>query len=198
MPQFSNVSLIDAIYEKDLERIDKLLAKPVNPNVTDELGFTALMISALAGNLTIVKKLVDAGANVNTQSHDASKMTAIFAAVSTGHADIAAYLIFKGAKVNNNLLVPLAASQGQTEVVRVLIAAGAPFDIKVDWEADFMTVSKMTAQQIAEEAGYDDIVEILKEATRNKPEPSILKKIFSAIMLPGHKSVKKPPKPKAP
>lgn len=62
----------------------------------NENGHTPLMEAASAGDVECVRILLDAGANVNTHSHE-FKETALTLAAYKGHAECVAYLLSRGA-----------------------------------------------------------------------------------------------------
>ncbi|KAK3304799.1 ankyrin repeat-containing domain protein [Chaetomium strumarium] len=94
--------------------------------------------AANSGSLEVVKLLLEeAGTNIDTAVNN---QTALITATQDEFAtsrDIARYLIEKGADVNtasegSNTALSLAAENGSTELVRLLIAAGAKVNVIVD------------------------------------------------------------------
>jgi ankyrin repeat protein len=93
-----------------------LLEKGANPKLTDERGYTALHYAALeASRVEIVKTLISHGANPNARTTKDSPRNS-YSGVS-----------FKGATP-----VFLAASVGNFEALRALVAGGADLFIKTD------------------------------------------------------------------
>jgi len=144
--------LIAARQQGKADVIRMLLAKGADPKDKDEMGGTALMLAAEAGDLEVVKLLVEKGVEINAEAHpgfgaprfgnlmpDFVKAhsgeppggpTALALAVAADNADVVRFLLEHGAKVNvrtlggfNPLLV--SARHKQTAIVRMLLAAGA-------------------------------------------------------------------------
>lgn len=87
-----------------------------------------LISAAEAGNLSAVRDLVEAGADLDAR--DDRGRTAVMAATHSNHPDIVEYLIAKGADLNirdersdNPLLY--AGAEGLLEIVKLCIVAGA-------------------------------------------------------------------------
>ena len=76
--------LISAIRGENTECVKELLEAGVDVNVTDG-GDTALLVACQSGNEAIVKLLIEFGADVNAENSDG--MTALYLAVSLGHAE---------------------------------------------------------------------------------------------------------------
>jgi len=72
----------------DLEQVEKLLAEGIDPNQTDDEGYSALQAAAENDNLTVVKLLVSKGANVAYQG----EYTALQLAEMAEHSEVIAYL----------------------------------------------------------------------------------------------------------
>ena len=131
----------------------------------------ALFQSVESGDYAEVKRLVEAGANVNAQDRDG--YTALMQASGRGHTEIAKLLIEAGADVNaHDIYVPSrggvdyelppstplmwASLGGHTEIVKLLIEAGA--------DVNTTDNGGHTALWFASIEGYADIVRLLKEA----------------------------------
>lgn len=89
---------------------------------------TDLINASESGNLGEVKRLVEAGAELNAQ--DSRGRTAVMAATHGNHPSVVEYLLAMGADVNlrdevsdNPLLY--AGAEGLLEIVRLALAAGA-------------------------------------------------------------------------
>ena len=98
----------------------------INVKVPTLRGETPLMLAAIKGNMPLAQKLVDMGAPVDADFG----WTALHYAASTGQAEMAKWLIEKGAKVNARTdrgVTPLymAARTISASTVNVLLAAGA-------------------------------------------------------------------------
>ncbi|MCR4529707.1 ankyrin repeat domain-containing protein [Acinetobacter venetianus] len=72
----------------DLEQVEKLLAEGINPNQTDDEGYSALQAAAENDNLAVVKLLVSKGANIAYKS----EYTALQLAEMAENHDVVVYL----------------------------------------------------------------------------------------------------------
>lgn len=88
----NDVQLIEAIHDENLEAVEGLLAAEANPDYQDG---AALVLAADKGNLAIVDRLIDAGADVNLDWND--RRTAIAAAAEAGFLDVVESLLDSGA-----------------------------------------------------------------------------------------------------
>ncbi|GEM_PF-594365 len=88
-------------------------------------GTTVLMAAALQGHLAMVQLLLEKGADV--QAKDMNGATASDHAATKGHAEIVQLL--KGESVPNNRIIS-AASNGNTDLVQILLTAGANVNTK--------------------------------------------------------------------
>ena len=91
-----------------------------------------LIIAAGRGDPAALRRLLDAGANVNER--DARGRNAVLAATQGGHVEAARLLISRGADVNaqddiRDSAFLLAGASGHAEIVRLALAAGA--DLKL-------------------------------------------------------------------
>jgi uncharacterized protein len=165
--------------------IERLLGAGARANVAHSSGETALMGAARTGNAAAVGLLLSSGAEVGAAERNRSQ-TALMWAAAQGHTDIVRRLIAAGAdlrarsKVRPQLVnstgnadytgvmevetggfTPLlfAARSGHVDVVRALIAAGAPVD---DAAAD-----GTSALVIASHSGHAQAALALLEAGAN-------------------------------
>ena len=89
-------SLLTQAVKRDLpEAVDYLMAHRARLNPRNKHGETAVSIAAYTGKLAYVKKLVEAGAEVNYYG-----WPPLAYAAYNGHLDIVDYLIKRGAEVN--------------------------------------------------------------------------------------------------
>jgi ankyrin repeat protein len=121
--------------------------------------------AAKKGELDNVSILIKNGADVNFQDKDG--VTALHMASFYGHAAVALRLLHEKADPNlarTDGFTPLhfACLKGNETIVRTLIANGAQLDLK--------TTSGKTAEGIAEEKKYNNIVQILKNPKDTKKE----------------------------
>ena len=101
----------------------------------DEDGCLPLHSACDSGALDVVKMLVEAGAEVRAKSDDGE--TSFTMAAAHGHTETVCYLLgLPDVDVNHGNFNALqcAAMNGHTEVVRVLIDAGADIDIKDNYD----------------------------------------------------------------
>lgn len=88
----------------------------------------ALVAAAEAGDVAALRRLLDAGAPVDTR--DARRRTALLAATHANHVDAARLLIERGADVNAKDDIQdspflYAGARGRLEILRLTLAAGA-------------------------------------------------------------------------
>ncbi|KAG2498599.1 hypothetical protein HYH03_003350 [Edaphochlamys debaryana] len=119
------------------DRALELLAADPLPHLeaTNEDGATPLIMSAIHGNVEVVRALLAAGARTEPAGKDGA--TPLIAAAYSGHAQVARALLAAGARIEaarQDGATPLiiAAFLGHTEVVEVLLAAGARADDVAD------------------------------------------------------------------
>ena len=116
-----NTLLIQAMRSDVPELIDYLLQRRARVNTRNRNGETALSIAAYTGNLPQVKRLVEAGAEVNFYG-----WTPLAYAAYNGHLEIVDYLLKHGAEVNaktqnGSTALFFAARFGHLEVVKLLL-----------------------------------------------------------------------------
>lgn len=116
----------------DMKEVTELLAKGANPNALDSMGRTALMTSAIAGNIEMARLLLERGADVNTPN--AQGGTALVGAIANNRPEIFHLLLAKGAAVNSasSSGSPLifACVFGRTDFAKVLLEKGAQVQVK--------------------------------------------------------------------
>ena len=121
-----SVQLLTSIRTGDAPSTEQLLSSGVDVNTRDESGATALMYAAAFGSEPAMRLLLNSGASVNAPDH--SGATALMWA--THDATKVRVLLDRQADVNAvraDGTTPLlsAALRGATDVMRMLIAAGA-------------------------------------------------------------------------
>lgn len=93
----TGAALIDAVNRGDAETLEKLLAKGVPADATNDLmGRTPLIVAAMSGHVPLVRILLARGANVNAT--DMEGWTALRYARGFGYTDIAELLAEAGAR----------------------------------------------------------------------------------------------------
>ena len=132
------------------EIIKLLITHHANLNATDSGGATTLMVASYDGDLEVASELVKAGALVNLKMHkNIRNQTALQCAVVMNHIEVAKMLCFAGADIDQvsdsgESALCIAASHGQTDLVRFLLSRGARLDLttnKSDWPALFRAAS---------------------------------------------------------
>ena len=151
-----SVPLVKAVAHNDLEAVNALLARGVDPNVKNSIEVPVLLMAIENGSAAIVRALLSSGADSNVRDVDTDR-TPLLEAI--GRIDLVKILLASGAKVNvacrkeGDLLfgmTPLmaAASNGYEDVVEVLFHAGA--------DANSTMPSGDTALSLAKEFGAED------------------------------------------
>ena len=117
------------------------------------------------GNIEKVRLLLDSGININAK--DKYCQTALMNAARAGHVELVRLLVEKGADLNVTAKYNLSATMlavlcNRANVVQVLAQAGA--DLSIQGSNKVLSLCGKTARQLAEEAGYSEIVAALKEA----------------------------------
>lgn len=134
-------SLTDVVMKNDAFAVEKMLSEGENPNGADNDCYSPLMISAAAGNITIMKLLIQKGAKVNARSPQCYKYgsrklpiknnTALMFARNT---TIVKLLLKHKADINaanhpdGKTALTFAVRRQNYRVVKFLVSAGA--DIK--------------------------------------------------------------------
>ncbi len=124
---------------------------------------TALMVAASSGHSEIVQLLMDAGADLNAYGYKGG--TPFLLAVKAGHSEIVQLLVDAGANVNeknsiDKTALMFAAEGGNPQIVQILLDAGADLNAKYD----LGRYTSYSVLKVAENAGHNKIVEILKKA----------------------------------
>jgi len=133
---------------------------PPSLEARDSEGNSALLRAVNSGDTIEVRRLVEAGADVNSASN--SGVTPLMNAAGMGNKEAVEFLIHKGADVNhrtsgNYTALMQAALVGQIEIVKVLLDAGADPSVK--------DAGGRTAMAWAQEQKHDDIALLLKQKT---------------------------------
>ena len=119
-----------AVHHEDVALVDDLLRARANATAANREGATPFYLASLAGNGTIIDKLLKQGVDVNgTFLHHGE--TALMFAARSGRPDAVKLLLEAGAqfdaKDTMRQTTPLmwAAEQGHADVIKLLVAAGA-------------------------------------------------------------------------
>src|SRR6056300_1340121 len=169
MSHYTNMSLVNAVKNGNVNTVKKLLNNGANVNQADnENGIAPLLIASYRGHTEVVKLLLAKGADANKA--DKNGRTPLWNASDRGHVKVVKVLL--GArgidvnKVDNYGQTPLiiASYEGHMDIVKLLLAKGADINqVDVDGES---------ALHAASDAGHDDIVKFLmaKGADVNKAD----------------------------
>ena len=133
-------TLAQSSYDGNIDSIKSLLSKGVDPNCVAIIAVkrlhlrwqdaTPLFSAVLKSHIDVARLLIEAGADPNI-AHNSGESPLYMAAVAVGdHISMVKLLIERGANLNtgnSRLINPLhgASIFGRTEVVKVLIDAGA-------------------------------------------------------------------------
>jgi ankyrin repeat protein len=137
---------IEMATEGNIDEVKRAIEIGIEIDELGSKGHTALMVAAYYGHQSIVKVLLESGANPNLLSDDrdlGSGMTALMLAVSSFFASnrqqIAKILIAGGADVNQRgmggktaIFYAALAGSGYLDCVETLITAGADLDLRSD------------------------------------------------------------------
>lgn len=183
------IGLIDAIDANAYNDVKEIL-KIIDPNFLNDADWAPIHTASYAGNIDIVKLLIDAGANVDIVG--ANDFTALHFATNGNHPDIVKLLIDTGININavtkyKMTAVNLAISKNR-DIVEILINAHANLDIAnikgetpimyairegrdmvkllIDAGANVNVFDKdsWSALHIASDENFTDIVELLIDA----------------------------------
>jgi uncharacterized protein len=121
-------------------------------------GFTVLGLASFFGHLSLVKLLLDKGANPNIASNNQFKVAPIHSVCASSHFDITELLIRHGADINAKQMkgvTPLhsTAHNGQTKLSKLLIDNGADINAKMD--------DGQTPLFMANEKGFQETAELI-------------------------------------
>lgn len=122
-------------------------------------GFTSLGLASFFGHLSIVKLLLDKGADPNIASYNQFRVAPLHSACAISNFEIVRLLIRAGANVNAKQVqdvTPLhsAAHNGQTELAKLLIDNGADVNAKME--------SGQTPLFMAREKNFQETAELIK------------------------------------
>ena len=175
-----------ALYHRQMDRVNELLASGVELNVFEAAGtgqtqrltellaanpslvnahandgFTPLGLAVFFGHVETVKALIEAGADVNLPSRESMKVTPLASASAARQLEIAGLLIEHGANVNaraTNDLTPLheSAATGKIEFTKLLLEHGADVNAK--------TTDGKTPLDYAREHNQQEMIGLLNQS----------------------------------
>ncbi|HKH70871.1 MAG TPA: ankyrin repeat domain-containing protein [Vicinamibacterales bacterium] len=125
------LNIFEAAATGQTARVRELLA--ANPSLLNAYapdGFHPLGLAAFFGNTATVDALLQAGADVNQQSRESMKVSALHSAAAAGRPDIVEMLLAKGANPNVRAeggvtVFHEAGVTGQIEIAEMLLTHGA-------------------------------------------------------------------------
>ena len=115
-------ALRSAAREGDLGQIEELLAGGAPVDAPNRYGATALFFAADRGHLDVVRRLADAGADIDL-SDRFYQMTALSRAAGSGHREVVLFLLGRGAAGAGSVLLR-AARGGDEELLRAVLENG--------------------------------------------------------------------------
>jgi len=156
----AQLKIFDAAAIGRLDRVREILEE--SPELIEAIapdGFQPLGLACFFGQEEVVAYLLEAGAKLDSASHNPMKVMPLHSAVAAGSLEITRLLLKHGAPVNEpqaDNFTPLhaAAQNGDIEIVRLLLEAGAdPYLRDADGK---------TAIDLAREGNFTDIVQLLE------------------------------------
>jgi uncharacterized protein len=151
----SSVTLYQAAIDGDYEALKQLLKSGIDVDYPDQDGRTALMYASYYGHTEIMKYLISCGASVNRADLDGS--TPLMMASSGPFAESVKLLLSRQADPNmadreaHYTALMYAASEGQLDVVRVLLTGNAdPFFKNVEGNDALSFAIKNNHMQVAD------------------------------------------------
>ena len=154
--------LFDACKVDDSDAVEKLLRKPLSPNMTIEHSETALHVAAHTGSVECLALLLEAGADKDAVAYVAfSFCTALDFAAKNGHLEVVRLLLDFDADTGaaddmyGRSALHWAAIKGHLEIVRLLLGAGADKDATDAFCGD-------SAWDLAVENDHQDVAQLLE------------------------------------
>ena len=151
--------LFDACKVDDSDAVEKLLRKPLSPNIKNEYSETALHIAASFGSIKCLALLLEAGADKDAVAM--ANSTALHLAADNGHLEVVRLLLDAVADTDatddfyGRTALHLAAMNGHLEIVRLLLGAGTDKDATDAFCGD-------SAWNLATKNGHQDVAQLLE------------------------------------
>jgi ankyrin repeat protein len=126
----AELDLINAIMNRNTDKMRNLIAQGANVNLGDENNLTPLMLACMNSHELSVNILIDAGARVNEETIDDGS-TALMIASRYGNLPIVRRLLDAGARINaetiedNHTALTWASLNDNNDVIHELIQRGA-------------------------------------------------------------------------
>jgi len=172
---------LDAVQKKDLPKINLLLSKGANVNARSSInGYFALQYAINWPDINLVKLLLEKGANVDI-ADDGGTTALIEAADEHGpeYTAIVKLLIDRGANVHAHADAAIfgAARQADPEVVRLLLAKGAPVNARLKEYDNDTVLMEATSGGSAETVAMLIAAGADVKATNDKGETALMKAV---------------------
>ncbi len=148
---YPTTALVCAIENDRFEIVRLLLERGADPNQPEYFGANPLMVAAKK-NVEVVRLLLEKGAAIDGQGSDlVAGRTALMRAVDFGKADVARFLLDRGASVNVRsaygwTALGIAAEDGRTDLARMLLAKGADVDYAISKAESMVTNGSQNAR----------------------------------------------------
>lgn len=125
------IALLEAIKLDDADKVRRLLAQGISPNLREKTHGPAIVMAAKLQAFRVLAALAEAP-GVDLEAADQSGQTALMMAAIAGHQPSVKLLLDRRAKVDSPGWTALhyAASRGHTDVARMLIMRGANLDAR--------------------------------------------------------------------
>jgi len=156
-------ALVAAAYKNHLEIVDLLIAAGADVNMKDDTIQSAYLIPSLAGYTELLKKTLKAGGDVH--STDSDNGTGLIRASDRGHVEIIKELLKTDIRVNHvnrmgwtalhEAVILSDGDERHTEVVRLLVAAGADVNLE--------DKDGLSPLQHAKNKGFTHIIKIMEK-----------------------------------
>jgi len=133
--EYVNMALLEAVYNKQSEDVDSLIALGANVNARDYPGLTALMYGVIAGDVGIINTLLLNGADINAVDYSGTSvlMHAILADQKAFVLEMMPWFTSVNHKDQSGYSAMVYAAQnGDLEILEALLQAGAIIDQKTD------------------------------------------------------------------
>ncbi|MEY4641702.1 MAG: hypothetical protein RLZZ227_1696 [Pseudomonadota bacterium] len=121
-----------AVYEGDVERVERLIAEGADVTLANNYGSNAMQLAAEVADVDMLKLLLDAGADA--ESPNPEGQTALMLVARTGNVEAATLLVERGANVNaletwgQQTALMWAAARRHPQMMAYLISKGADVD----------------------------------------------------------------------
>lgn len=169
--------LVGSVMARRTQVVDSLLAAGAAPNSRDEEGTPVLILAVNAGQSDLVKKLVEAGADINARREAYFKSTVLMEAGVRNDPELVQWLLDHGADISMQDALgdtPLnwATYYGHQDLVALYLENGA------DWS---VASKQGTAVDIAMHRGHQGLVQFFIERGAGDPISEDAGALFDAI-----------------